>query len=289
MPEQTPRLVFAPGAVILGATELAHNALMQWAAESDYTDIFEDSSTPLSQLARQASEGRGAEALPEFAGRFCYRSFRRGRGSDEYVEHILESGHGSVLEHVNISFALSGISRSLTHELIRHRAGTAVSQESQRYVDSKELRFVVPPLLVQQIHDLADNGDSDAAFCLTERFRSDCREALRSYTEWQELFQEKLSTMNCCEGTVIRKRANEAARCMLPNAAETRMVWTMNLRAARHVIELRGHADADLEIRRLACLMARRLKDFAPRIFADIEVVHDDDGFESVRSVHRKV
>jgi thymidylate synthase (FAD) len=76
---------------------------------------------------------------------------------------------------------------------------------------------------------------------------------------------------------------------MLPNAAETRLVWTMNLRAARHVIELRGHKDADLEIRRLACLMARRLKEIAPLVFEDVSLVTDIDGFESVKVGYHKV
>lgn len=289
MSDVLPELVFAPTATIIACSDLKPEALARWAGEVDCCDVLTDKTTPLATLSRAAAEGRGLEALPEFAGRFCYRSFRKGRSSEEYLDHILESGHGSVLEHVNVSFALAGISRALTHELIRHRVGTAVSQESQRYVDAKDVRFVVPPLLAEQINDLEANGDSEAALSLTERFRSDCRMAQDAYIAWQALFREQLSTLTCMDVTTARKRANEAARALLPNATETRMVWTMNMRAARHVVELRGHRDADLEIRRLSVLMAGRLKEAAPMIFDDMEIYQDEDGFDSVRTAYRKV
>src|SRR5512136_153934 len=88
-----------------------------------------------------------AEVLAEAAGRTCYLSFGKGRKTNaEYLEHIVASHHGSVLEHAVWNFLVTGISRSLTHELIRHRAGWAYSQLSQRYVDESEARFVCPPL-----------------------------------------------------------------------------------------------------------------------------------------------
>ena len=92
-------------------------------------------------------ESTDGEKLAEFAGRLCYMSQRNpaGRATREYLENIKKQGHGSVLEHANYSLLFEGVSRSLTHELVRHRAGFAYSQLSQRYVDEKDANFVVPP------------------------------------------------------------------------------------------------------------------------------------------------
>src|ERR1041384_8846444 len=95
-------------------------------------------------------ESTDGERLAEFAGRICYMSQHNplGRSTREYLDNIKKQGHGSVLEHANYSLLLEGVSRSLTHELVRHRAGTAMSQLSQRYVDESEAHFVVPPAIV---------------------------------------------------------------------------------------------------------------------------------------------
>src|ERR671933_371605 len=95
-------------------------------------------------------EGTDGERLAEFAGRLCYMSQRNpaGRSTREYLENIKRQGHGSVLEHANYSLLLEGVSRSLTHELVRHRAGWAYSQLSQRYVDESQAAFVVPPAII---------------------------------------------------------------------------------------------------------------------------------------------
>src|SRR3954464_10049447 len=95
-------------------------------------------------------ESTDGERLAEFAGRLCYMSQHNpaGRTTRDYLENIKKQGHGSVLEHANYSLLLEGVSRSLTHELVRHRAGFAYSQLSQRYVDESQAHFVVPPAIV---------------------------------------------------------------------------------------------------------------------------------------------
>src|SRR5688500_11893212 len=95
-------------------------------------------------------ESTDGERLAEFAGRLCYMSQRNpaNRATRDYLENIKKQGHGSVLEHANYSLLLEGVSRSLTHELVRHRAGFAYSQLSQRYVDESDARFVVPPAII---------------------------------------------------------------------------------------------------------------------------------------------
>ncbi|MGH9418733.1 MAG: FAD-dependent thymidylate synthase, partial [Thermoanaerobaculia bacterium] len=110
------------------------------------------------------------EKLAEFAGRLCYMSQKNpaSRATREYLENIKKQGHGSVLEHANYSVLLEGVSRSLTHELVRHRAGFAYSQLSQRYVDESDANFVVPPAIV---------GDET----LEKEWTTQIEEAQRSY------------------------------------------------------------------------------------------------------------
>src|SRR5438045_5680023 len=95
-------------------------------------------------------ESTDGERLAEFAGRLCYMSQANPakRPTREYLENIKKQGHGSVLEHSNYTLLLEGVSRSLTHELVRHRAGFAYSQLSQRYVDESNANFVVPPAII---------------------------------------------------------------------------------------------------------------------------------------------
>src|SRR4051812_33971061 len=99
-----------------------------------------------------------AEHLSEIAGRLCYMSFAKPRpgGNRVYLEHIKEVGHGSVLEHAVWNFIVTGVSRSLTHELVRHRAGTGFSQLSQRYVDESIAEYVEPDCIAEtpELHSL---------------------------------------------------------------------------------------------------------------------------------------
>lgn len=261
-------LVYRPEVELVAHSTIVYDGLTNWVIANNLQDNFNDSTTPIGRLRTEIEEGQVIclDSLPEFAGRFCYRSFTKGRNRFDYLRNIIESGHGSVLEHAVVSFAISGVSRSLTHELIRHRAGNSPSQESQRYVDSRNIRFVIPPLILQ--HD-----------ALIEQFRADCEHQLQVYTRWQGY----LST------NTVRKRYMEAARAVLPNAAETRLIWTMNMRSARFLCALRGSEAADLEIRRLACELTTQLKRYAPYIFHDFTIYDADDGFKAVRCEDSKV
>lgn len=198
-----------------------------------------------------------AEALAEYAGRLCYLSQHNPaqRTTAEYHQHILEQAHGSILEHANISLLIQGVSRSLTHELIRHRAGTAVSQLSQRFVDESDAAFVVPPLLIDRP-------------VLLQNWKAQCEAALVSY---RELVEQLLTDPDIQQlpATLRRKRARECARAVLPNCTETKLVWTANLRALRHVITLRGDVHADAEILRFARVLLETVRPLAPAIFAD--------------------
>ena len=219
-----------------------------------------------------------AEVLTEVAGRTCYMSFGKGRKSNqEYLENILSSKHGSVLEHAVWSLLFTGVSRSLTHELVRHRAGFGYSQLSQRYVDEGDARYVVPPLY-QESKELQEKWQQ--TIDLVRRAYVELAEATTQYV------QQKHPEMPPRDR---RKWARQAARSILPNACETKIFVTGNSRAWRHFLELRGSPHADTEIRLLAVEVCKALKKESPNIFHDIELVAEPDGMPSVRVQHSKV
>jgi thymidylate synthase (FAD) len=216
------------------------------------------------------------ERLAEFAGRLCYMSQRNPaqRETREYLENIKRQGHGSVLEHANYSLLLEGVSRSLTHELVRHRAGFGYSQLSQRYVDESEANFVVPPAIL---------GDD----AMLESWREQMEAAQRSYVELVERLMERYSWV--ADKVHRRKMAREAARAVLPNSTETKIVATGNARAWRTMLELRSSEGAELEIRRCAIAILRVLQDEATAFFSDFEIYLAEDRREAARISYHKV
>lgn len=201
------------------------------------------------------------EQIVEVAGRLCYMSFAKPRpgGNKAYIEHILEVGHGSVLEHAVFSLIITGVSRSLTHELVRHRAGMSYSQLSQRYVDESDCAFVLPPGI-----ELASKSGAWWASCMGK--------TLGQYQALIDSLEDNFAHIE--DKTLRRKRARETARSVLPNCTETKIFVTGNARAWRHFIELRGSEHADAEIRRLAVAVSRILKDAAPNLFGDCEEIN---------------
>jgi thymidylate synthase (FAD) len=219
-----------------------------------------------------------AEILNEIAGRTCYMSFGKGRKSNrEYLENILSSKHGSVLEHAVWNLLITGVSRALTHELVRHRAGFGYSQLSQRYVDESEARYVVPPLY-QENEELRLKWQQTIE-CVRKAY-VELAEATAQYV------QQKHPEMAPRDR---RKWARQAARSILPNACETKIFVTGNSRAWRHFLELRGSPHADTEIRLLAVEICKALKRESPNIFRDVELVDEPDGMPAVRVMHSKV
>lgn len=219
-----------------------------------------------------------AEILAELAGRTCYMSFGKGRKlNQEYLQNILVSKHGSVLEHAVWCLLVTGVSRALTHELVRHRAGFGYSQLSQRYVDESDARYVVPPLY-QESEELRQKWQQTIE-CIRKAY-VELAEATTQYV------QQKHPAM---EPRDRRKWARQAARSILPNACETKVFVTGNSRAWRHFLELRGSPHADTEIRLLAVEICRVLKQESPNIFQDIEIAQEPDGMASVRVLHSKV
>jgi thymidylate synthase (FAD) len=218
------------------------------------------------------TDAEGGQALAEFAGRACYQSWTKPNPAtatnEGYLRHILEVGHLSVLEHGTVSMYLSGVSRSVTHELIRHRH-FSYSQLSQRYVPERDAAVVEPAVIAEDPE-------------LHERFLAATDAALAAYRELLDGLEKRFADVP--NATLRRKQARQAARAVLPNAVETRIVVTGNYRAWRHFVAMRASEHADVEIRELAIACLRELQQVAPHLFDDFRISRLADGTEVAAS-----
>lgn len=216
----------------------------------------------------------GAERLAEMAGRVCYMSYGKGRKTNaEFLGHIREVGHGSVLEHGVWSFLFTGVSRSFTHELIRHRH-FSYSQLSQRYVDESDASFIEPAVIANdpKLHEIW------------------CQAVNAARTGYDQLVAGLERTFaDVPDRTQRRKMARQAARSVLPNATETKIFVTANARGLRHFIEMRASEHAEVEIRRVAMMVLRIMQQESPNMFGDYQVITLADGTEAAKTDFVKV
>jgi thymidylate synthase (FAD) len=178
------------------------------------------------------------EELLEHAGRSCYRS-QAGGHPGRFLKARIREGHVSIIEHASATFEISGISRACSHQLVRHRIAS-YSQESQRYVDMSDPEWVLPPAIV---------GDPQAQ------------------TIWDRFAQEVESAYRALRELGVRK---EDSRFVLPNAAATRIIVTMNFRILLHLFELRINPAAQWEIRDVCVRMLELVYPRAPSVFGDL-------------------
>jgi thymidylate synthase (FAD) len=222
--------------------------------------------------------------LCKVAGQVCYMSFGPKRTFNEqaerYFNNLKSSGHGSVFEHATFSLLLYGISRSLTHELIRHRAGFGYSQLSQRFVSGRMLRFVERPEY---------QGDADLHAQFLQRIERAASEYTTLTERLLEMQQAGVSILSAEAKTDLRKKVQQSARSVLPNETEAPMVVTGNARAWRHVIEMRASAHAETEIRELAVRIFLCLRLVDPILFGDYTLEQLSDGTYAVKSEYEKV
>lgn len=215
-------------------------------------------------------EGTDAEKLVEFAGRLCYDSFGKGRPSKAFHDNLYESGHGSVYEHPTFSFLVEHVSRTYTHEMVRHRAGFAYSQRSQRFVDESESEFVLPA-------EITDPED-------IALWEESVRHSIKTYRALCESLDVKFKGANL---EMARKRVRGAARSVLLNCVTTKIEITGNARAIYNVLIMRGSKHAEIEIRRVSILLHRLLMPEMPSLFSHLsveEVGTGGFGLESDRS-----
>lgn len=251
---------------LIGRTELVDQAAI-------------DASDGVWTIDPDAADG---ELLVEFAGRGCYQSFNKPneqtRDTADYLAHIEEVGHWSVMEHATVTFYIKGVSRSLTHELIRHRH-LSPSQLSQRFVVLKPDvmtvtldDFVVPPLYEHPYDDAISDILLDA-----------WDHAIVAYGRLLEAGIKRLEGQGV-SGTLAKKRAREAARAVLPNMTPTAVTLTGNHRSWREMLLKRLQPEADQEICRLAQVIFAKLSSLEPALYQDLQVVLTDEG-PSLRAI----
>lgn len=222
-----------------------------------------------------------ATALCKVAGQLCYMSFGPKRTMNEeaskYFDNIKSSGHGSVLEHANFSVLLWGVSRSFTHEMVRHRAGFGFSQVSQRYVSGKTLRFVERPEYQKspRLHGWFENRIEVA----TQQYNLIA----------EELMADMADQLKDLPATERRKAVNQAARSCLPNETEAPIVITGNARSWRHFFEMRCARPAEPEARFAAQAVYELLVGCTEHLFSDYTLNHDDRGYPFLETKTRKV
>lgn len=217
------------------------------------------------------THGMDGQTLIEFAGRICYESYEPGLNPNvtriredpsDYFKNILLRGDGSIMEHSVVSFGLLNVSRVCTHEIVRHRVGTAISQESLRYVRPPEIKFWVPDELSerQRASMEAAVGDAERAY-----------RALEKEIPWDKLSMDQ------------KKRLTSAIRRILPDGLATNLIWSANHRTLRWVIEMRTDPSAEVEIRMVFNQIAEIcIRDY-PYLYADFVATDLPDGTKSYR------
>ncbi len=234
-----------------------------------------------------STDAEGGQALAEFAGRACYQSWSKEVPATAtnagFLRHLIEVGHLSVLEHASATFYLTGVSRSLTQQLVRHR-----------HFSYSELSPRQPPEEIVEPDVIA--GDPE----LHKKFVAATEAGVRAYRELLDGIEHRLAQREDrslrgpqsqaghiaagADATLARKQARQAARLVLPGAIETRIVVTGNYRAWRHLIAARATEHADVEIRQVAVACLRELQRVAPNVFGDFAISTLVDGSEIAAS-----
>lgn len=202
--------------------------------------------------------------LVEFAGRLCYRSWEPGLNPNvsrvrtdqaDYLRNILRSAHGSVLEHASFSFVLHDVSRVATHELVRHRPGVAISQESLRFVRLQDLPFWFPEW-AREDHELMKRATA----------------LLEQLEEFQRWMADHFGLDEEGVPFSVKKHRTSFMRRFAPEGVGTGLVWTANIRTLRHTIEARTAPGAEEEIRLIFGRIGDIMRRECPALFGDYVV-----------------
>jgi len=245
--------IVEPKVYLIGETRLLEDELQLYLEEVGAPEWKTDANSDIEKLA-------------EVMSRLCYRSWKPGlnpnvvkvrQGNEDYLKHILEVGHGSVLEHGVLNFILADVSRVFTHELVRHRVGVAISQESLRFVRLTDLKAWAPSCF--QNHPKRD-------------------EVMEKFVEVVEYLEKKQKELAELLDVADQKRFEQkkeltsAMRRLAPDGLATTIGWSVNIRTLRHVIEMRTAPGAEEEIRLVLGKIAEKAKIRYPNLFGDYEV-----------------
>lgn len=260
-------MINKPTVALLSHTQIANPdtflpAFKEWVnAHPEFVDVRDRDAQVLNKesydLFTTAEGGTDPEKVIEFAGRACYQAFHRPHPKTAsipgYIENIIAQGHESVLEHSSATFYIEGVSRNVTHELIRHRH-LNYSELSQRFVDVADTEFVLPPALQEYL----DDNYLDDLNSLNSNVRNVYKHLVETLSDENNSPRLK------------RKQAREAARSIMPGNTETKIVVSGNFRAWRDVLKKRLDPAADAEIRIMCEHILVGLLAVAPSVFTDI-------------------
>ena len=257
-----------PKVFLVGETKIIEDGLQQYLNHIGVPDWVSDAPSD-------------AEKLIEVNGRLCYKSFAPGlnrnvtkirEGNKPYMENILSSGHGSVLEHSWVNFIFADVSRVFTHELVRHRIGVAISQESLRYVRLDDLGQWLPTVI-------RENPEA------TNMFKKTFKHLEKLQLQLAELF----GLDNPSLPFSVKKKITSAMRRIAPIGLATVIGWSADIRALRWVIQMRTDESAEEEIRFVFSKVAEIVISRYPNVFGDFEAIPGKDGISVYRPKNRKV
>lgn len=228
------------------------------------------------------SLGDTSSVLAAIAGKRCYKSFTANLNPNvtkvrsdaaDYFENIFKQGHGSVLEHISFNFAFEGVSRIFTHELVRHRVGVAISQESLRYVRLGN-GVPIPMRLRDSLRGKGDTGDENGQ---PTKEAQTIHTMIHVVNEIEKAYQELLNIWDVENMTDFsqKKVVTSMLRDILPMGMATGMIWTVNARALRNIFDQRLSPFAEEEIRSVMTQVLEVVKDAAPMLFADYTILPD--------------
>jgi thymidylate synthase (FAD) len=267
--------VIEPKVTLMAQTRLEPEAIERYLKSIDVVDKTFKISGP-----------SDADRFIEFCGRACYKAFGVGmnpnitkvrKGNLAYIDNILNSGHGSVLGHVSASFVFDNVSRIFTHELIRHSAGTAISQESGRYVrKTGDVEMWNPPEIIKEL-----KTKEGIVMPLVTEYLMTMRGVLDRYLY-------RLIDLDNCKDFGYKKRVTSWLRRYNYEGLPTSIVFTMNFRALRYILEERTSVHAEEEMRFIFQEVGRIAKKQWPNVFADFEV-NVVDGYEVYSTKYSKV
>jgi thymidylate synthase (FAD) len=250
-----------PKTYLVGYTSLNKDAILAYLRDTDQ-EVFHE------EILQAAEEGLSdGEILCSFYAKLCYASLRVGKNKNisktrSIYDNILatvQSGHGSVFEHCNLNFVTTNCSRVFTHELVRHRVGSAYSQTSGRYVRTDEIQMVHDPIL-------------DPA-------KDEIVELLNLIEQGYKKIEAKIDIANV-KDFATKKKLTSAMRRVLPNGQGNEIGFSLNLRSLRHLIQLRTSRHAEWEIRLIFNQVYDLVKAKYPAILADAQIEFVDGANE---------
>lgn len=225
-----------------------------------YWDI-KDLTSPFTELASNVNHRIEYDASPEervpiFAGRVCYQSFGSKAGrktADDYINHIMEVGHYSILEHSSVTIYVDRVPRFWSHEQVRHRHFN-YSQLSQRFFVPDKVELVIPPALRKEKN-------------IEQEFLDYGEELGKKYFKNLDVLYSSIGSNSFS----LKKKSREAARAILPECTETKMVITGNFRSWYEYLQKRNTPDADATFQEVAKIIQLRLQRIAPNIFKETQ------------------